>query len=119
MSVGKNIRAIRKRIGMSAETLAEMVELSPSTIYRYESGDIEKVDSAMIPKIAGALNTTPGEIMGWDESEFVEDPEMPSPDEWKLLHGLRSIPSARAKRIMEWVLEGIDNERNDDDDPKH
>ena len=118
MSVGDNIRTIRKKIGMSAEILASKVDLSPSTIYRYESGDIEKVDSAMIPKIACALNTTPGEIMGWDESELVEDPEMPSPDEWKLLHGLRSIPTARAKRIMEWVLEGIENERNDDDDPE-
>ena len=119
MSVGKNIRSIRKRIGMSAETLAAIIELSPSTVYRWESGDIEKVDSAIIPKIADALHTTPGEIMGWDETETEEPPDTPSPEEWKLLHGLRSIPSAQAKMIMDMVLAGIKSERNDDDDSRH
>lgn len=65
MSVGKNIKARRKQLGMNAETLAEMLGVSPSTIYRYESGEIEKVDSAKLIPIAEALRTTPGYLMGW------------------------------------------------------
>ena len=116
MSVGMNIKRRRKQIGMSAETLADRLGLSPSTIYRYEKGEIEKVDSAIIPKIAEALNTTPAEIMGWEDTE--PEDAMPSPEEWKLLHGLRKMPSNEAKIIMNMILGAINSERNDDDDPE-
>ena len=71
MSVGKNIKARRKELNMSAETLAEILGVSPSTIYRYESGDIEKVDSAKLIPIAEALKTSPAYLMGWPSTEYV------------------------------------------------
>ena len=73
MSVGQNIRARRKEIGMKAETLAKKLGLSPSTIYRYENGDIEKVDSAMMIPFAEALATTPAHLMGWDVNPSVTE----------------------------------------------
>lgn len=73
MGVGKNIKARRKELHMSAEALAEKLDVSPSTIYRYESGDIEKVDAAKLIPIAEALSTTPAYLMGWAESDPVQD----------------------------------------------
>lgn len=66
MTTGERIKLCRKELGMSAEQLAEKVQLSPATIYRYEKGDIEKVPSDIINKIARALNSSPAYLMGWE-----------------------------------------------------
>jgi len=58
----------RKAIGISAEKLADMLGVSPATIYRYENGDIEKVPGDRLGPIANALRTTPGYLMGWEDS---------------------------------------------------
>ena len=67
MNIGERIKQRRKQLGMSAETLAELIGKSPATVYRYEKGDISGVDSKVILPIADALQTTPGHLMGWDE----------------------------------------------------
>lgn len=67
MSIGERIKARRKQLGMSAETLADRIGKSPATVYRYEKGDISGVDSRVLLPIADALGTTPGYLMGWDE----------------------------------------------------
>lgn len=66
MSVGERMKARRKKLGMSAEQIAEQLNISPSTVYRYESGDIEKMGIDKLTPIAKALRTTPAYLMGWD-----------------------------------------------------
>lgn len=56
----------RKAIGLSAERLAEILGVSPATVYRYENGDIEKVPGDRLGPIANALQTTPAYLMGWE-----------------------------------------------------
>lgn len=75
MTTGERIKCRRKELSMSAEQLAEKVNLSPATIYRYEKGDIEKVPADILKKIARALNSSPAYLMGW-ESE--NKPSIPS-----------------------------------------
>lgn len=67
MSVGQRIKERRKQIGMSAERLAELIGKSPATVYRYENGSIESVDSGALVPIANALGVTPSYLMGWTE----------------------------------------------------
>lgn len=69
MSVGERMKARRKQIGMSAEQIAEQLNISPSTVYRYENGDIEKMGIDKLTPIAKALRTTPAYLMGWDTPE--------------------------------------------------
>ena len=94
LGVGERIKARRKQIGMSAETLAPMVGLSPTTIYRYEKGEIEKVDSTKLELIADALQTTPAYLMGWEQADAAADKlhslgeQMTAPSrskEWRML----------------------------------
>lgn len=59
----------RKAIGLSAERLADILGVSPATIYRYENGDIEKVPGDRLGPIASALQTTPAYLMGWENEE--------------------------------------------------
>lgn len=75
MTTGQRMRERRKEIGLSAEKVAEMLHLSPATIYRYENGDIEKVPGDFLGPIAKALNTTPAYLMGWEAGES----DSPSP----------------------------------------
>lgn len=72
MDVGKRIKKIRTDIGMSADQLAEKLGKNRSTIYRYESGDIENMPIDVLQPIADALNTTPAHLMGWDVEEINE-----------------------------------------------
>ena len=66
MTTGQRIKECRKNIGISAEMLAEKLGVSPSTIYRYENGDIEKVPGKQLEPLAAALNTTVAYLMGWN-----------------------------------------------------
>lgn len=67
MTTGQRIKNRRKEIGLSAERVAEILGVSPATIYRYENGDIEKVPGDRLVPIADALKTTPAFLMGWDD----------------------------------------------------
>lgn len=96
MTVGERIKARRKQLGMSAEQLANLIGKSPATIYRYENGDIDRVDSSKLLPIADALGTTPAVLMGWDEpQEFVL-----TPDERRLIAAYRAADErARADAL--------------------
>lgn len=68
----------RKAIGISAERLAEMLGVSPATIYRYENGDIEKVPGDRLGPIANALQTTPAYLMGWEAESTTLSKQLPT-----------------------------------------
>lgn len=68
MTTGQRMKIRRKEIGLSAERVAEILGVSPATIYRYENGDIEKVPGDSLVPIAEALHTTPAYLMGWADS---------------------------------------------------
>lgn len=68
MTTGERMKNRRKAIGLSAEKVADILGVSPATIYRYENGDIEKVPGDRLGPIADALKTTPAYLMGWDDS---------------------------------------------------
>ena len=63
--IGFRIKKRRKELGFSAEKLAEMVHVSPATIYRYEKNEIANMGADKLQPIAAALSTTPGTLMGW------------------------------------------------------
>jgi len=70
VTTGERMKARRKAIGMSAETVASELGLSAATIYRYEKGDIEKIPGNILEPLAEVLSTTPAYLMGW-----TDDPE--------------------------------------------
>ena len=66
VNVGERIKMRRKRLNMSAEELAAKIGKSPATMYRYEKGEIDKMDASVLLPIADALSTTPAYLMGWE-----------------------------------------------------
>ncbi|MGT2866627.1 XRE family transcriptional regulator [Streptococcus fryi] len=71
MSVGARIKARRIELGFNADWLAEKIGVSRSTIFRYEKGDIEKMPTETLEKIATVLNTTPAYFMGWTDDPAI------------------------------------------------
>lgn len=68
MTTGERIKELRKARGMNAEKLAELCCVSPSTIYRYEKGDIENFGYDKLQPIAAALGVTPAELLGIEKT---------------------------------------------------
>jgi len=66
MRVGERIRTLRKAKGYTADDVARRLDVSRSTIFRYENGAIEKVPIDIILDLATILDTTPAQIMGWE-----------------------------------------------------
>ena len=64
MKIGERIRGIRKSRGMSVEEVADKIDVSVSTLYRYENSSISKVPIDVIDKLSSALGVTTGELMG-------------------------------------------------------
>lgn len=96
MNVGQNIKKRRNQIGMSAESLAEKLGCSPVTIYRYENGAIEKVDSMKLVQIAEILRTTPAALItGHEDNEEQRIEALDDPDDWiPLAPGFDKMPPA-------------------------
>ena len=68
---------LKGELGLSAETVAEKLGVSPATIYRYENNDIKKFPTEILEPLAKVLHTTPAYLMGWEESAtpFPDDQE--------------------------------------------
>nr|WP_276925301.1 S24 family peptidase [Faecalibaculum rodentium] len=61
------LRKRRLELGLTAAELGDRVGKNKTTIYRYESGEIEKVPYSVMVPLAKALNTTPAYLMGWED----------------------------------------------------
>ncbi len=70
---GDRMQERRKELGISADTLAEYLGVSRSTIFRYENGDIEKVPANLLSDIAKFLKTSEAFLMGWEDKEQSEE----------------------------------------------
>lgn len=70
MSIGKRIKTLRMKSGMSIDELAAKLNKNRSTIYRYENGDIENLPLDILTPLAEALDTTPAHLMGWVNKEM-------------------------------------------------
>lgn len=71
MTIGKRIKLLRMKQGMSIEELAAKLGKNRTTIYRYENGDIENLPLDILNPLSAALKTTPAHLMGWSNKEMV------------------------------------------------
>lgn len=64
MKIGERIKKIRKQRGMSVEEVAEKLDVSVSTLYRYENSSISKVPIDVIDRLCSVFGITTSELMG-------------------------------------------------------
>lgn len=68
MNTGALIKELRKQKHISAETIAEKLNVHPSTVYRWEKGDIEKIPYQTLIPLARILNVSPLDLLGVDDN---------------------------------------------------
>ncbi len=101
MTVGERIRDRRKQLGLSAEYIAERLDCSPATIYRYENGYIEKMPIDSILPIAKILMVSPAYLMGWEDESSVQNvADGLSSNESKLVDVYRSVTVQGQQEMM-------------------
>ena len=61
------LKELRKSKGLTLDELAIIVGTSKQTISRYEKGIISNIPPEKVESLATALDTTPSELMGWDD----------------------------------------------------
>ena len=65
VAVGQRVRLRRKEVSMSQSTLAEAVGVTFQQVQKYERGT-NRVSASMLDRIARALTTTGGSLLGED-----------------------------------------------------
>lgn len=114
--IGRRIRIAREQTGINKKELAKRINVSPSTISRYESGDFDRVKIAILKSIAEATNVNPLWISG--ESDSMEVPNTPpyyinqetaalaqelldNPDQRILLSASRDLPPEKLQLLAQ------------------
>lgn len=72
------IRYLRAKHDLTLEQVAQQVGVGRSTVRKWETGMIANMRRDKIEKLARALHTTPGYLMGWETEEQVELSAIPS-----------------------------------------
>lgn len=101
MTTGERIKIKRKEKGLSAEYVAQKLEVSPATIYRYENGAIEKVPGEKLKDLAKVLDTTPAYLMGW------ETVSQPQPLDLSKIKNIEPYRPTRAIPVLGCVAAGM------------
>lgn len=65
---GDRMKERRKQLDINADTLAEYLGVSRTTVFRYENGDIDKVPAKLLTGIAKFLKTSEKYLMGWEDN---------------------------------------------------
>lgn len=93
MTTHERIKKRRKELGLTAEQVAEALNVSRATIYRYESAEIEKLPIDIIEPLARILQTTPEYLMGWDLCIDIDDAKIISGIVKKGLNNEQTLPN--------------------------
>ena len=110
MSIGQRIREIRTQQGLSIDDLAYKLGKNRTTIYRYESGDIENLPLSILDSLANALNTTPARLMGWESTssnytgyEEITKTEVGHVSTWFNEFGANAFNDEEQRKLIEYA----------------
>nr|DAT40843.1 MAG TPA: Repressor protein CI [Caudoviricetes sp.] len=73
MTIGERIKQRRMELGLSVDEVAEKLGKNRATVYRYESNEIENLPVGTLEPLAKILETTPAQLMGWEDEEQDEN----------------------------------------------
>ena len=69
MTIGERIKELRRKYGMTQDELAEKIQTTKQTIFKYENNIITNIPAKRVNAIAEVFNVSPAYIMGWDSDD--------------------------------------------------
>lgn len=110
--LGEKIKRLRLERGMTMEQVANIVGVGKSTVRKWETGMIANMGRDKISRLAGALGTTPADLMGWDEPPkpilSPSEPKLTERDEL-LLQLFKQLPDEAQKMYLEVLRASLKN----------
>ena len=102
MTIGQRIKKRRNELGLSVDEVAKKLGKNRATVYRYEKDDIKDLPITVLEPLASVLETTPADLMGWEESK--SDIAIVSPDNKILciVEYMSPPKKDRALRLMQY-----------------
>lgn len=94
-TLGQRIKAQRKRMHMTQESLAEIMHVPKSTISAYENDKVD-IKSSVIVEISKHLHMDPNYLLGFEEYEKSEEDEY----EQAVLLMLKKIQDQKIKELL-------------------
>ena len=76
MTKGERIKLLREKMGLSQVSLADKINVSKQTLYKYENDIITNIPSDKVELIAAVTGSTPAYIMGWEDSSIPSYPNV-------------------------------------------
>lgn len=119
MTVGQRIKELRESKGISVIELANKLNVSRATIYRYESHEIEKFPVDILEPISNALGCSPAYLMGWTDDpspNFIKDNFCHLKEEYQQVTAASSLPVHFENNGG--VIEEVSDEQANDDQIK-
>ena len=100
LSIGDNIKNLRKQAGFSQKELAAMIGQTPTSIMHYEKGD-RTPNQENIEKIATALKVRPSTLLDWDdwENRFNHDGKLS--EEVKTIESIKDFYGDDAVKLLQ------------------
>ena len=115
MDKGKRIKFLREKAGMSQDELAQKLNTTKQTIYKYEMGIVTNIPSDKIEKMALIFHISPAYIMGWTDEITPTNSDTSfstlSAEEQKILKNFRSLNALGTSRALEYVEDLTYNEK--------
>lgn len=102
MEIHERIRKRRIELELSMRDVAAALGVSPSTVSRYESSEIQNMGIDKIEALSKVLRCTPAYLMGW-EDEIVSD--TPLSPEKILIQIFNELNSSGQQKLLERAQE--------------
>ena len=109
MTVGERIKTLREKCGISQVSLADKIEVSKQSLYKYENNIITNIPSDKIEKIAEITNVSPAYIMGWEHqvkasaSSTLYNVHCETKDEADLVLSFRELSDVGKKKVSSYT----------------
>lgn len=109
MTKGQRIKQLREKINMTQTEMAEKIDVSKQTLYKYENDIITNVPSDKIEAIAKITGASPSFIMGWTNSTKTKNGHIilvynpPTETEEIILSVCRRLNQEGQEKVLEYA----------------
>jgi transcriptional regulator with XRE-family HTH domain len=100
--VGQRVRQLRMQIGLSQQQIGEALGISFQQIQKYEKGT-NRLSAGRLIELAVALNTTPHDLLGYDDDAPKKGLNAFNTEIYKLAQEFADLPEALITPIRQMI----------------
>lgn len=72
-SIGNKLKSLRENKKLTLDEVAQKIDTSRQTLFKYENGIVTNIPSSKIEKLAGIYGVSPAYLMGWEDDKHIRN----------------------------------------------